>query len=380
MKNYLNYLHTLKGRQEKRLSGFLKDSVNQWNQKMKMKEKVYNHNKQLFNQEFKMKSAMTKERYKKLNSTLQSMYKSVKGREMDQIKKNTALLNMVKAQKELMGDTSQAAWRKKESEYAQEALIEGQDISKALNLSTTSVSWGEDEEQQVQLPAGSISEMTKAIQSKGVPGPLLLKTLKQKVNNSGHDVSRNAPEKTTKYFDHWDNMINDYFEKANSLNNNRQKAVQILHAKELADLLLHQTEQGVNKYVESRGKQMISELENWLSTGKGGNAFDTSRWPGYGGSTKDKRRALKKKTEAWVNSDNPIKKGLALHLKHQKDLGNYEDPINALLPQKEGSDEYVPWGQAMSPDRIKYLASQGYKSNFQSLFNTSKVLKRQIKN
>lgn len=87
MKNYNNYLHILKGRQQQRYIDFLNTGINYHNAELTRATNVYNTARQNFTEELSYQTSITKENYERLNNILMDMYSNITGREEREIEK-----------------------------------------------------------------------------------------------------------------------------------------------------------------------------------------------------------------------------------------------------------------------------------------------------
>ena len=79
--NYRNYLHILRGRQEKRYADFLSDSIDQHNNEIQSAIDLYDITKNKFISELQIQAAITTEDFNNLRTMLIDMYNNVAGRE-----------------------------------------------------------------------------------------------------------------------------------------------------------------------------------------------------------------------------------------------------------------------------------------------------------
>ena len=79
--SYLNYLNVLKGRQQKRYSDFLSDSIAYHDNKLTRAQTAYKNASDLFLEQFNSKAKINEERYKDMSAILEEMYTNVASRE-----------------------------------------------------------------------------------------------------------------------------------------------------------------------------------------------------------------------------------------------------------------------------------------------------------
>lgn len=81
MNKYMNYLYILKGRQTKRYSDYVADSINQHNLKLTRAENTYNSVSKDYENKLKIKTDITVEDYNSMREMLESMYENLDSRE-----------------------------------------------------------------------------------------------------------------------------------------------------------------------------------------------------------------------------------------------------------------------------------------------------------
>ena len=134
---YLEYLYVLKGRQQKRYSDFLSDSITYHNNKMTRAQNAYNDASTKFNEEFTAKGKLTEERYNTLSSMLEDMYANVANREAEFYNIGTAREEYLQAQLETaetaldpLGLNDKIEW----SQWAYNAGLNGRTESQANDI------------------------------------------------------------------------------------------------------------------------------------------------------------------------------------------------------------------------------------------------------
>ncbi|MBV6340114.1 hypothetical protein [Candidatus Magnetobacterium casense] len=97
MNKYMNYLYTIKGRQEQRYVDYINMSINEHNADLQNALNVYNTSYTKYQAELQFESAITQERYQYFNEMIQGMYTNLQAMEQAEAKKTDGTIEEMTA-------------------------------------------------------------------------------------------------------------------------------------------------------------------------------------------------------------------------------------------------------------------------------------------
>ena len=362
MENYLNYLHTLKGKQDKRLDRFVTDTVKSYQNDVKLKQQEYKELKNQFNTEFSLEAKITKDKYKQLRTVLQSMYKSVQSQQTSQAQQQKTMLSNLSTKLDLMDQLDNLKQDKTLQSHMQNNEFDG--LSDALNLPTKSISYqnAEGDQSVINMPVGNISGMIDAASSSmpGVSSDQVLGAIQSKMVTDGYKVSDMSYNKTLDFYNNYGGMIKEFNQNVQNSNklSRREKVKRLQAAGMMADQFNNTVYDAVKNYMNKSPEFDINsikdkirqsfqkELDGWAWTQMGADEMSF-----------DQFNAIMRD---WQGSGDLVLKGLAEYAKKSVDPSNFERFVDIFIGKK-GSIE------ALTKSDIQDKVIKGLQADFSTI-------------